>query len=251
MDVDSASGDVAVTVAEDGRPSSPGFHVDIDLARVREAVTAQRSLQEVVVRTGPSGTNLHPRIERLLLRCFDVPPYPLDDRDELIYPALFGFDESLTLWRSARSMLRVVRFQRASTALANPCVSTGLSEPWVWQPAEIYKCPVAGAGYELVVLNADQLLASEFSAWVRYVEESHAHILPGNWLEYDKGQSIPGTNVAGFLVVRPERVPESFPVGDSVAYWHELIPVGASALQKAKATDVFQVAAEVRRASIS
>ena len=87
----------------------------------------------------------------------------------------------------------------------------------------------------------DAALIREFSSWVGYVELSNAHLLPGNWLEYEAGQLIPGTNVAGFLVARPTTFLDRFPVGAACAYWHSLVPVSLPLLNLAKQTNALQV----------
>ena len=208
---------------------------------MKSAVDEGRDVSYTVVRTGPMGQVVHPRVEQILIRCFQVPPFPIDDREELIYPALFDFSPPQIVWQSQRNPLRVLHYGNPSRD-ASFCVSSGLSDPWVWQRAEIYDERVSGAGYELVIKTSDPAVIGEFSSWVEYIEQSGAHILPGNWLEYKEGKLIPGTNVAGFLVVRPTTFLAHFPVGALTAHWHSLIPVSSTQLDLAKRTDVFQVA---------
>jgi hypothetical protein len=62
-------------------------------------------------------------------------------------------------------------------------------------------------------------------------------------LEYQEGKLIPGTNFAGFLVVRPTKFLDRFPVGELASYWHNLIPVDRTHLESAKRTNVYTVAA--------
>ena len=187
------------------------------------------------------GQTVHPRVEQILLRCFQASPFPLDDREGLIYPALFGFSPPRIVWNSQRTLLRVLHYRNCSRD-SSFCVTSGLSEPGAWQPADSYDEYVPGAGYELVVKACETPVIVEFASWVEYVEQSKAHLLPGNWLEYKAGNLIPGTNVAGFLVVRPTAFLAHFPVGASIAHWHELIPVSSTQLELAKRTDVFHVA---------
>jgi hypothetical protein len=177
-------------------------------------------------------------VERLILRCFEVPPFPFDDREELIYPALFGFDPAPKVLWDNQSLLRVLSYSAHS-------VSSGLSEPWSRNPAPMYADSPAGAGYELVVKSSDSKVTNAFKNWVKYLDGGGDAIVPGNWLEYAEGKTIPETDIAGFLVVRPKEIPEAFPTGEGQVHWHQLIPVTATVLSEAKRTSVLRAAESV------
>jgi hypothetical protein len=236
--LDAQSGEVSLQVCDDH--VRPVFWVACSFSSLKSAVDQGHGVNDLTIRTGPMGQVVHPRVEQILLRCFQASPFPIDDREELIYPALFGFSPPRIVWQSQRNLLRVLHYV-ASNGVSF-CVSSGLSEPWAWQPAEIYDEKVSGAGYELVVKTSESAVIDEFSSWVQYIEQSGAHLLPGNWLEYKEGKKIPGTNIAGFLVVRPTTFIDHFPVGELTAHWHSLVPASPTQLDLAKRTDVFQVA---------
>ena len=237
--LDSQSGEVSLQASDD--QAHPMLLVECGFSSLKSAFDRGIGVSDLVIRTGTMGQVVHPRIEQILLRCFQVPPFPTDDREELINPALFGFSPPRIVWQSQRNLLRVLHYGAANNA-ASYCISSGLSEPSAWQPAEIYDDNVSGAGYELVIKTSEPAVIGEFSGWVQYIEQSGSHLLPGNWLEYDKGKLIPGTHIAGFLVVKPTTFCDCFPVGESTAHWHTLIPVSMSQLDLAKRTNVFQVA---------
>lgn len=241
LDLNARTGEVSVTLCELEDQARPTLWVECALSELESAARDGTSVTGLVIRTGPMGQVVHPRAEQLLIRCFQAPPYPIDDREELIYPALFGFEPPRIVWESRQTLLRVLHYEDSASG-SSFCVSSGLSEPWAWQPAEIYDQGVSGAGYELVVKTLEPAVVKEFSGWVQYVEQSESHLLPGNWLEYEAGKLIPGTNLAGFLVVKPTSFLPDFPVGSSNAHWHSLVPVSLAQLDHAKRSDVFQVA---------
>lgn len=241
LDLDAASRKVTVQPIES--TSQADSRVDCEGRDLANALAGGCNVAELTIRTGPEGQVVHPRVERLLLRCFECPPFPIDDREELILPALFGFEPPQLRWESQQNLLRVLQYQDARSG--SFVVSSGLSEPWAWRPAEIYDESVSGAGYELVVKTNDPRIAGEFTGWLKYIERSESHILPGNWLEFEGGATIPGTDVAGFLVVRPLSFLPDFPVGGLRAYWHQLLPVDTAQLEAAKRISVFAVAESI------
>lgn len=235
-------GRTATLKVVDGKFAEPDmpFWLELDVGILESALRESSSVQPATVQTGRDGLTCDPRIMRLLLRCLEVPPFPLDDREELIYPALFGFAEPQIVWESNESLLRVLRFGESGFV-----VSSGFTEPWSFEPAEIYKDGCAGAGYELLLKCSNPALIEEFTDWVRYVERTQQHLLPGNWLELEGGVSIPNTDFYGFIVVEASITPSDFIVGDARATLHQLLPVTADQLRAAKAGKVFQVAEEL------
>lgn len=246
--LDAESGDVALRVCDKPDQAKPDFWVECELRDVQKAAQREVSVESLSISTGSAGQVLHPRVETILLRCFQVPPYPLEDREELVYGSLFGFDTPEVLWQTSRNLVRTLRYP-ANAPGSSYCVSSGLSQPGIMPPAEIYEEGIAGAGYELVLRSADPALVEQFSSWVQYVVRTQSHLLPGNWLEYPDGQLVPGTDIAGFLVVEPMSFKPEFPVGPSMAFWHQLVPATATQLKRAKRTDVFQVAERIEQES--
>ncbi len=134
----------------------PTFWGECNLAALELAVKEGRSVSDVVIRTGPKGQVVHPRVEQILLRCFQVPPFPINDREDLIYPALFCFSTPLNVRDSKTILLRVLQYSSPHTSFS---ASSGLSDPSAWQPAEIYDEHVSGAGYEVVMKSSHQSAA--------------------------------------------------------------------------------------------
>lgn len=242
LSLDANSGNVSLQVSDASLDLRPIFWVECDELSIESALRNRTNVSGLRIRTGPMGQVVHPRIEQLILRCFQPPPYPADDREELIYPALFGFVSPTIRWQSSQGMLKVLQYTDQNGTF---CVSSGFSDPWAFKAAEIYDHSASGAGYELVIKESHPRIVSEFVQWVQYVQNSGSDILPGNWLEYEEGKDIPGTNVAGFLVIRPNSFRPQFPVGSWQAFWHLLVSVSSSQLSLAKRTDVFSVASQL------
>lgn len=245
LDLSGNSGEFALKPATESDSYRCPLWVELNRSQLESAANTKSSVQGVVLHTGEKGQVVHPRVEQLVLRCFEAPPFPLDDREELIYGAIFGFTDPVLIWESSESLLRVLSF---SPPRGRPCVvvSSGLSEPWALEPAEIYPENASGAGYELMIETSNEIVGREFASWVRYVEQTNQHILPGNWLEFENEAGIPGLDIFGFIVVTPVDVPSGFPVGDALVKWHELIPVNKAQLITAKNSDVFSVAEKIR-----
>jgi hypothetical protein len=243
LTLDQASATIVLSVCENISSLDPTFWVECNARSLDLAVGNNTNVAEMVIRTGTAGQTLHPRIEQILLRCFQYPPFPIDDREELIYASIFGFGSPHMLWESHDPMLKVLQYRSLSQTY---CVSSGLSEPWSFAPANVYDERASGAGYELAMKNSDPAIVKEFVLWVRHIEQTGSHIVPGNWLEYENEKLVPGTEIAGFLVVWPTDFPIDFPVGSLEAHWHLLIPVTLPLLIMAKQTNVFEVAEMIR-----
>ena len=241
LDLNQQTGAASLQICKAPDRAQPYFWVECGFDSLEMSSNSGMGGSDVVVRTGPLGQRVHPRVEQILIRCFQSPPFPPEDREEIVFPALFGFAAPRTVWQSRNNQLRVLQY-RSSDRKSSFCVSSGFSAPWTWPPAEIYDDRGSGAGYELVLKTSKEAIVCEFASWVQHVEQSKSNLLPGNWLEYLDGKAIPGTEVAGFLVSRPISFMTTFPVGSSVAHWHSLVPVTASELALAKRTNVHEVA---------
>lgn len=202
------------------------------------------SVCPLVVRTGASGQIVYPQIEQLVLRTFQMPPFPEEDLEDLIYPALFGFDLPEIIWQSNSKSLRVLQYR--NSVGQETTVSLGLSNRGREQPATDESALVR---YELALKSNSQVVAREFSSWVKYVHDTGHDILIGEWLEFEGEKTIPSTNIAGFLVVPPDTIPASFPAGENNVSWHELIPVHRKELDAAKQIGVLQAAHLIRSRS--
>jgi len=244
LELDSESGEVSLRLGQ-GNDCSPVFWVTLKIEALEAAINQSKGIREITIVTGVMGQVVHPRVEQILIRCFEFPPYPKPDREDLIFPALFGFESPHVVWESKQSGLRVLRYRNSIGT--EHCVSSGFSESNQWKPADIYNEGVSGAGYELFIKVSDPRVISEFVSWVKYVEETKSHLLPGNWLEYQSGKLIPNTNIAGFLIFLSASFEPEFPVEGSVAYFHKLLPVDASQLDLARRTQVLQVAERIER----
>jgi hypothetical protein len=200
----------------------------------------------------PSSADLLPSIERLLLRVFTPPgtPTPVTDREDLVYDALFGPREPQQLWKSDDLPVQVLFYPEAVNGL-HAYVTSGFSDPELGPPAPVQAAalPPSGFGYEMILLDEQplSLLAGQFVAWTRYVCSTREHIVPGNWLEYSEG-GLPGTTLAGFLIVPPVTLPRSFPVGPGEAQWSLLLGATAEELDLAKRTRVMEVAQKLLEA---
>lgn len=222
----------------------PDFWVEFPFESVQEAAEKGTEIAMLQVRTGVEGLEASPLAEPLILRCFENPPYPPSDREELLYPTLFGMEPPRLLWSSKTTPLRVLRIREPARS-NDIYVTCGLSDPLVWEPASIYNDQVSGAGYELILRSSSEAVGNEFLGWANYIAENKTHLLPGEWLEYNEGDLIPGTDIAGFLIGVPNDVPAPFPVGSGEAYWHALYPVTKEQLARAKETDVYEVIASL------
>ena len=199
----------------------------------------------------PAAVTLNPAMERMLLRVFTPPgaPTPITDREDLIYPALFGFGEPKVLWQADDLPVQVLFYPEAVEG-QHAYVTSGLSNPELGPPATTTEgLPPSGFGYELILLDEKllSLLAGQFVAWTRYVCRTKEHVLRGNWLEYSEG-GLPDTNLAGFLIVPPLLIPEEFPVGAGTAQWNLLLGATAEELALAKSTSVMDVAQKLLEA---
>jgi hypothetical protein len=165
------------------------------------------------------------------------------DREELVYGSLFDFRTPEVLWQAPDRRVRVLLYRDVLEG-HDACVTSGLTDPdmggaVVSQPGQA----LLGFGYELVMLcrRDEPSLWREFVGWARYVVENNAHILRGNWLEYDQDR-IPETDLGGFLVVAPATFPDSFPLVEGWGQWNLLLGATPPELNEAKESGVVAVA---------
>lgn len=244
LESEGEDGDVSLTARAAEEELSPDDWVDLDVAALEALAAGKPPTGIAVMRANASekastAEPRDPRVDQLIEKAFMPRPYPLADRLELIYPALFGFETPERLWHSPQSGLEVLTFAGPPTIAA----SLGLSTPGAFTTAASYAeddAP-AGAGYELAVRTSDLQVLNEFVGWVRYVEHRQTNLLPGEWLEYAGGKGIAGTDYIGFVVDRPQSLPPYFPVADREAYWHVLIPVTVAELAFAKEYGVLKL----------
>lgn len=227
----------------DYRECSPELWVVLSEADLLQAAQENLPLRGVRLETSEKGQVLNPTIDRILLRCLSGrPPYPVEDRDELVYGALFGFEDPDILWISQDADVEVQRFlQPTSEQIA--LVTSGLSDPDRVAPSANGESESHVSCYELVILleSANDILERQFCGWVEYRVSTGKHLLLGQYLEYDEG-AIPGTDLGGFLIVPPESLPPSFPVVDTQADWHLFLGVTPRELEEAKVRSVSTVA---------
>ncbi len=251
VNLDFASQRIDFEHVPDPRQAQPPLWVEVrerDLLAFAGALTPIPNLKVV---TPGSPTPPPPPLERLLLRVFTPPgtPSPVSDREDLIDATLFGFREPKVLWRAEELPVQVLFYPEAVDGL-HAYVTSGFSNPELG-PAAVSGdgLPASGFGYELILLDEQpvSLLAGQFVAWTRYVCRTREHILRGNWLEYEEG-GLPGTVLAGFLIVPPLSIPPSFPVGVGLGLWNLLLGATREELDLAKKTRVTDVAQKLLEA---
>jgi Suppressor of fused protein (SUFU) len=241
MDLEFDSGKVNFSFLEPLAKAQPQLWVEVE---EHALLSLESDHNRILLRieTSERGQVLHPAVERLLLKCFEPTSNrsgTISDREDLIYAALFDFVEPQTLWRSTNGQLAGLRFPEGAEGL-DAYVSSGFSNPDTGAPSLVVEgIKLVGFGYEVAVLAApqDRMIGRELVGWIRYVHETGNHILRGNWLEYEEGV-IPGTGLAGFLVVSPSSFPELFPLIDGFCCWHLLLGVTKPELQVAKQAGV-------------
>lgn len=227
-------------LGEDGDDPAPPLQIRVRSSELERAAESGRAVEVLEVRSAPQGRMWHPALELAAVRSFGHSPFPLSDREELVYSLMFGAEPPAEIWRSKRTSTRVLYYSGTNVA-----VSSGLTDPLSASQESQAGDKPADAGYELLLQSSVGAVVREFASWVQYTEETGEPLLPGNWLEYEGGRSIPGTNVSGFLIVPSSAAPRWFPVGGGLACWHEALPVDQAQLQRAKSEGVLNVAAEL------
>jgi hypothetical protein len=240
---DPANEKMTIDCDVDDRECSPELWVHLSDDDILGRMYGNDHIGRIRITTSERGQVVHPTVDRLLYSCLAATsPYPLTDREELVYGALFGFEEPQVLWASETSSARALRIRRPSTGQIT-LVSSGFSDPDRESAPGRDRANASGFGYELVMMIAspDESLEREFCVWVEYVETTGKHLLLGQYLEYEE-RFIPGTQLGGFIVVPPESIPPLFPVADGEAAWHLLLGVTPQELKEAKEHDVSRLA---------
>lgn len=230
-------------VAEDADIALPYF-IEIADAEIVALAEDPVHLPRFEIHADPTA---HRAASALLTRLFwpraaDV----VRDREEVIYPAIFGVARPAVTLEIETLPVRIHAYLGAfgdNTAY----VTSGLSAPDIGEPAFVCDgASLSGFGYELALIaepDAD-VLRDQFVAWVRRLCRTKDHYLRGNWLEYAEGL-LPGTGLGGFLVVPPVSFVGEFPLGDKQAFWHVLLPATPEEIAYAKQTDVLEVAQRI------
>lgn len=88
----------------------------------------------------------------------------------------------------------------------------------------------------------DMEVVKEFISWVKYIDDTGKHIYQGQYLEYDEGVTIKGTNVAGFIILNPLGFPYTMPIYDGFATLNLFVGLTDKELKLAKQSDIYKVA---------
>lgn len=225
----------------------PELWVEIDVNELDEFEKNDKPLTKLKIYTSNKGTVLNPKVETIIQRIF-MPPkdkkYPLEDRIELVYGGLLGFQEPRVAWRSEKRQLYVLKYKNVRNEL-DLYVTYGFTSPELEPSAlKLEAGKISGYGYELLMFakQDDLELIREFTDWVKYVDDTGSHIYQGQYLEYGEGVTIKGTNIAGFLILNPLGFPYTIPVSDGFGTLNMFVGVTQKELQIAKQTDIYQVA---------
>lgn len=227
---DVLEGEPLLAMKSPGDPVEVSVRVEMTRANLIKAIRTRGEVKGLVVEPGVPGKRLPNTIKCLAERCFAVPPFDCTDRDELVYPALFGTTTRQQVWESPTGSIRVFCYPIAGEGKVH-CVSSGLSNCLMQYGTGSGKDPV---GYELIAILDSIESVQEFCSWVSYLVQGGSDILPDERLICRSGQTIPGTEYAGFLVTRPHTVLPCFPVGSRLASWHYLVPATQAELRAAE-----------------
>lgn len=224
----------------------PELWVGIDEKELMELVANERPLSKLTITTSGLGQALHPIVETIIQRIFTPPQnlgYPLSDRVELVYGGLFGFQEPELIWQSPKNDLVVLKYGKGFESL-DVYVTSGFTNPNIGKSkVNLEEGKTSGYGYELIIFAAynDAILVKEFVDWVKYIDDTGNHIYQGQYLEYHEGM-IPGTNLAGFIILGPLEFPDVIPVADGFGTFNMLIGITQEELEAAKNEDIYVIA---------
>lgn len=224
----------------------PELWVEIDEEELVQYIERGEPLSKISISTSNRGQVLHPTIERIIQRIF-MPPkdkkYLLSDRVELIYGGLFDFCEPKVIWRSKKSDLSVLKYNKVFNGLDVYITSGFTNSDLCNSKIEIENKRVSGYGYELIIFTEpdDVILGKELIGWAEYIEETNNHIYQGQYLEYSNNVIL-GTNLSGFFVLNPLEFPEYIPICDGFGKLNMLLGVTSKELQIAKEQDIYEIA---------
>ncbi len=210
-------GDSFVMQRFDSMPERfPGVRLSIEYDAIVSAVKEGSALKRDQVKI-MNGKSVRHGTEPLVLRCFcSSPPYPMQDIESIIYPAMFAASGHL-LWSST-----------SVSAIAYPNNGGG---PTTLVSLGLNRHPTP---YELMmpVGTGERILQKEFVGWVEHFSTGSKPRI-GEWLDYNTSK-LPGTNLAGFIVTKPRLIPERIPFKDTDFEFCQLLGVTAAELQFAK-----------------
>jgi len=192
----------------------------------------RKSVDVKIVTSNPERVPLS--LQLLALRLFQKSfnkKFPISDREELIYPALFDYKDPDLLWESAGGV-RALCYPGGYEGL-DVYVSSGFSNPEMKPAAlksEDYK--IMGYGYELILFAKPEAkyLRDIFIYAVQNICETKHHIMRDHWVKFEEGFPLETGGLAGLVCVTPTWVPEYFPLQNGVVYWNLLVGVGAEEL---------------------
>ncbi|MBV7275914.1 suppressor of fused domain protein [Clostridium sp. PL3] len=237
---------VNIKTFDSGKKLEPELWVELDEAELIRFAEKGIALSRIVISTSDKGQLLDPAIDTILRRIF-MPPtdkkYPLNDRVELIYGGMFGFQEPTIVWKSDKSQLLVIKYDNVFNGL-DVYITAGFTNPTLEHSLiELEEGKISGYGYELMIFaeSDDIVFHRELISWAKYIDDTGNHIYQGQYLEYNEG-IIQGTNLAGFILLTPIEFPEVIPVSDGFGVLNLLIGVTEKELQVAKKQDIYDVA---------
>ncbi|MBI1424432.1 MAG: hypothetical protein GC149_13390 [Gammaproteobacteria bacterium] len=192
----------------------------------------RKTMDVKVITTNPPRVPLN--LQLLALRFFQQSfdkKYPLSDREELIYRALFAFKDPEVLWVSNEGV-KALRYPEALKGY-DVYVSSGFSNPSMKPAAlqsEQYK--IMGYGYELMLFAepSAHFLRDIFKHNVQYICETKKHIMRDHWVRFDKTFPYHTQDLAGLVTVTPTWIPQYFPLQTGVVYWNLLVGVNETEL---------------------
>lgn len=239
------SGSISINNYDNCNSIEPELWVEISENELVEFAYEGKPFTKISILTSHLGQVLDPAVEQIIQRIL-MPQikYPLCDRVELIYGALFGFRNSKIIWMG-KGEIFVLKYEKAFNGL-DVYITSGFTNPNVGKSdIAVDGRMLAGFGYELIIFadTNDTILVKEFIDWVKYIEDTGKHIYQGQYLEYHGG-IISGTNLGGFIVLSPLDLPEFIPVSDGFGVFNMLIGATKKELEVVKINDDIYILAD-------
>ncbi|MBU3185941.1 suppressor of fused domain protein [Clostridium estertheticum] len=238
---------ISIEVAEKSSDIEPELWVEIDANELEELAVKNKPLTKFKIYTSNRGQILNEKIETIIQRMF-MPPkdnkYPLEDIINLVYGGLLEFQEPRVAWRSDKKQLYVLKYKNIFDGL-DLYITYGFTSPDLQPSAlKLEQGKISGYGYELLMFakQDDLELIKEFVDWVKGVDDTGNHIYQGQYLEYGEGVTIPGTDIAGFIILNPMGFPYTIPVSDGFGALNMFVGVTEKELKVVKQSDIYKVA---------
>ncbi|MPQ31921.1 hypothetical protein E4V42_10815 [Clostridium estertheticum] len=238
---------ISIEVAEKSSDIEPELWVEIDANELEELAVKNKPLTKFKIYTSNRGQILNEKIETIIQRMF-MPPkdnkYPLEDIINLVYGGLLEFQEPRVAWRSDKKQLYVLKYKNIFDGL-DLYITYGFTSPDLQPSAlKLEQGKISGYGYELLMFakQDDLELIKEFVDWVKGVDDTGNHIYQGQYLEYGEGVTIPGTDIAGFIILNPMGFPYTIPVSDGFGALNMFVGVTEKELKVVKQSDIYEVA---------